>query len=310
MFIVGWSRDPAFCCCGFNSAVRGNTFYKTKEKPFHLFISEAANWICFSTLTLRCTTGLVVQVRRLELLVATLFTCCWPSLLCLLALICLKLQILNESNGTSGPRFNQIICLRCISICLSGQRWTQTPGSHGQTAAAGVWGCVAVKNDGKKRKMSGGFIIHTTLRASPLSSHFLHNHHSVLEPLFVPTAGSSQEGWWQNAPAECKASQQKAHLSWGCRQHPDDFLAPIVRWEASSSSCSALHFVFWNICPWLMAAMWAITAISQAHRKENLWICYREHIHSHMWLHVRDAHAFALINFYLFWHICCLSPCS
>lgn len=162
----------------------------------------------------------------------------------------------------------------------------------------------------KWRETSGGFIVRTAPRASSLSSHFLENHRRVLEPLFVPIGGLCQEGRWQKAPAECKGSQQKVHSSWGCRQHPDDFLAPTVRLEASSSSCSALHFVFWNICPWLMAAMWAITAISPAHRKENLWICHWEDIHPNMGLPVRDTHAFALIHFYLFRHICCLSPCS
>lgn len=189
--------------------------------------------------------------------------------------------------------------------------WTQTRGRlhHGQQQQEESE--VASRSKQRKwRETSGGFIVHTAPRASSPSSHFLENLRRVLEPLFVPTAGFCQEGRWKKAPAECKGSQQTVHSSWGCRQHPDDFLAPIVRLEASSTSCSALHFVFWNICPWLMAAMWAITAKSQAHRKEKLWICHWEDINPNMWLHVRDAHAFALINFYLFHGICLLSPCS
>lgn len=84
--------------------------------------------------------------RRVSLLSVTLLTCHWPSQLCLLVLICVKLRILVKSNGTSGPRFNQISSLRCIPACLSRQHLNPDTRTFApRTAAAGVWGCVSVK---------------------------------------------------------------------------------------------------------------------------------------------------------------------
>lgn len=79
-------------------------------------VFTAQKGIYDSLLILRCMMGVLGQVGRSSSPTPP------PHLnseLCLFALICPKLRILPESNGTSGPSFNQISSLKCISICLS-----------------------------------------------------------------------------------------------------------------------------------------------------------------------------------------------
>lgn len=166
MFIVGWSCDPTSCCCSFNYMLfRVNTFCETKRKAFYLFVTDSQPTGSVSAVNFKMHDRGICAGRRVELLIVILLTCHWPSQLCLLALICLKLRILVEPNGTSGPCFNQISSLRCISICLSRQRlnpdMSRFAPRTAAAAAAGVWGCATVKTKEMKRDVGWLYRLHS-----------------------------------------------------------------------------------------------------------------------------------------------------